>query len=211
MNNINLLITVVKDLETSFKIYSKSIKSYEDPEKVLQSQLNFLKITKTVGNLFKNNSNDATYKTLKKQAAEIIKKYQRISQSFKDQAVGNTEILYSSFEEDKEVYENQEQVVNKINEERHKEVEAIHKEMIQLNEIFKDFADLTQDQGNMLNKVLYDIECTERTTARVNKELEKAKFWSDQSRRKCCWIFLIIFVVVGVLVGVVAGIYLSKN
>jgi t-SNARE complex subunit (syntaxin) len=208
MKNLNPLITVVKDLETSFKVYQRALK-HESPEDILEKQLNFLKIMKVVVNLFKKNSDEPSFKTLKKQAADIIQRYEKIKENFKE--IGNTEILCSSFDEDQDVYQNPQQILDKVNEERRREVENIHREMIQLNQIFNDFNDLANGQGEMLDKVIYDVECAERTTDRVNAELQKAKFWQSQARRKCCWIAGIIIVIFLIIAGVVAGILLSKS
>lgn len=212
MTNLSPLITIVKDLQKSFKQYKSALKHSKDESEVINKQLSFLKLTKVVMSVFKNSENENNeVKTLKKQAKEIMEAYQKLNNPQKIDPTVATEVLCVSFEEDKEVYRDKEEVENKNNEERLKEVKKIHEDLTELSQIFVDFANIVDDQGKDLNKVLYYAEGAERTVARANNELQKASFWQSESRKKCCWIFFIFFIALGVLGGIIAGILISNN
>ena len=211
MSSLSPLVAIVKDLQQSFKSYKAALKLSNEKNGILSRQLEFLKLAKIVMGLFKDQNNEKEVKTLKKQANDIIEAYKKLKNIYKDDPAITTEVLCDNFEEDKEVYNNIQEVEDKNREEMMKEVSKIHEDLTELSQIFVDFSNIVDDQGKDLNKILYYQEAAEVTTARVNNELQQASFWQSESRKKCCWILLIILICLGVLAGIIAGIFISNN
>lgn len=211
MSSLSPLVAIVKDLQQSFKSYKAALKLSNEKNEILSRQLEFLKLAKIVMGLFKDQNNEKEVKTLKKQANDIIEAYKKLKNIYKDDPAITTEVLCDNFEEDKEVYNNIQEVEDKNREEMMKEVSKIHEDLTELSQIFVDFSNIVDDQGKDLNKILYYQEAAEVTTARVNNELQQASFWQSESRKKCCWILLIILICLGVLAGIIAGIFISNN
>ncbi|OMJ82907.1 hypothetical protein SteCoe_16305 [Stentor coeruleus] len=206
--NFEVLIALVKDLQTAFKAFRTAVKKHLEPEELDQKQVAFLKILKSFSLLITNTKDCPEVKNLKRETEQIVKEYKELCKE-KDNIEMPTEILIHSFEEDKDVYNNPEDINNRISLERNKEIVKLHKEMSEINEIFKDFSMLVIEQGVELEKARIEVDIAERTTERVNNELVKARYWDKKSRNKCCCISIIVGGFVMAIGGVVAGVVIS--
>jgi hypothetical protein len=206
--NFEVLIALVKDLQTAFKAFRTAVKKHLDPEELGQKQVAFLKILKSFSLLITNTKDCPEVKSLKRETEQIVKEYKGLCKE-KDNVEMPTEILMHSFEEDKDVYNSPEDINNRISIERSEEIVKLHKEMGELNEMFKDFSMLVKEQGVELEKARIEVDIAERTTERVNNELMKARYWDRKSRGKCCCISIIVGGVLLVIGGIVAGVVIS--
>ncbi|OMJ93585.1 hypothetical protein SteCoe_3423 [Stentor coeruleus] len=206
--NFEILIALVKDLQTAFKSFRTAIKKQLEPEELSQKQLVFLKILKSFSLLITNTKDCPEVKSLKRETEKIVKEYKGLCKE-KENIEMPTEILIPSLEEDKDVYNSPEDINNRISLERNEEIAKLHKEMCELNEMFKDFSILVKEQGVELEKARIEVDIAERTTERVNNELVKARYWDKKSRNKCCCISIIVGGIVLAIGGVVAGIVIS--
>lgn len=203
-----VLIALVKDLQTAFKAFRTAVKKHLEPEELGQKQVAFLKILKSFSLLITNTKDCPEVKSLKRETEQIVKEYKGLCKE-KDNVEMPTEILMHSFEEDKDVYNSPEDINNRISLERSEEIAKLHKEMGELNEIFKDFSILVKEQGVELEKARIEIDIAERTTERVNNELMKAQYWDKKSRNKCCCISIIVGGILLAIGGIVAGVIIS--
>ncbi|XP_050296809.1 syntaxin-16 [Anthonomus grandis grandis] len=69
--------------------------------------------------------------------------------------------------------------------EREKEVNAIVKSIVDLNEIFKDLSQMVADQGTVLDRIDYNIENTQIQVYEGYKQLQKADTYQRKNRKMC--------------------------
>ena len=173
-------ITLLKDLQISLKQYQKSIKDSESNEIITTNQLQFLKISKSLCILFKNQPKNIHLNPIKREADNLIKAYHDISKN-RMNIENETEVICSNFEEDKEIYNNSDEVNDKVLQIRNEEILRLHKDIAELNAIFKDLANLTQEQGEMLTQIQVEVSNAQATTERTVNDLTEASFWQKQS------------------------------
>lgn len=73
---------------------------------------------------------------------------------------------------------------------REQEVNTIVKSIVDLNEIFKDLAQMVSDQGTILDRIDYNIEQTQTQVYEGFKQLQKADNYQRKNRKMCCIIIL---------------------
>lgn len=98
-------------------------------------------------------------------------------------------------------YKNELDLENEVMNEKYEEVEKVHKEILALNEIFKDVAVMVNEQGEMLKQVDKNVENAEKNTGKASKELVDAQEYQSKARRKLCIIFCILSIIVCVVIG----------
>jgi hypothetical protein len=203
------LVSLIKDLETALKSYRKSLKEENKESVVVEKEIHFLKISKTLLQLFGKNSKDPKISGLKKQTESIINAYKELRkpQPLRDDTA---EIVFNSLEEDQGVYYDQQAIEDEIVRQRREEIIKLHNEMNGMNQLMTDFSDLVIDQGIKLEKVENELEVAEKTTERTIKDLKVARFWQKESNRKCCYILLLVLILLGAIGGILAGVILSK-
>lgn len=74
--------------------------------------------------------------------------------------------------------------------EREKEVNAIVKSIVDLNEIFKDLSQMVADQGTVLDRIDYNIENTQVQVFEGFKQLQKADAYQRKNRKMCAIVTL---------------------
>lgn len=74
--------------------------------------------------------------------------------------------------------------------EREKEVTAIVKSIVDLNEIFKDLSQMVADQGTVLDRIDYNIEQTQVQVYEGFKQLQKADAYQRKNRKLCAIVVL---------------------
>ena len=98
-------------------------------------------------------------------------------------------------------YKNELELENEVMNEKFEEAEKVHKEILALNEIFKDVAVLVNEQGEMLKEADRNVENAEKNTGKASKELADAQEYQSSARRKLCIIFSILLVIVCAVIG----------
>lgn len=87
----------------------------------------------------------------------------------------------------------------KMVEAREKEVMGIVKSIVDLNQIYKDLSNLVEEQGTVLDRIDYNIECTQTRVYEGYKQLKKAERYQRASRKMYC-IFILSIVVLFLII-----------
>lgn len=74
--------------------------------------------------------------------------------------------------------------------EREKEVNAIVKSILDLNDIFKDLSQMVLEQGTVLDRIDYNIENTQVQVFEGFKQLQKADAYQRKNRKMCAIVSL---------------------
>ncbi|KAF7270574.1 syntaxin 16 isoform X1 [Rhynchophorus ferrugineus] len=74
--------------------------------------------------------------------------------------------------------------------EREKEVNAIVKSIVDLNDIFKDLSHMVAEQGTVLDRIDYNIEQTSIQVYEGFKQLQKADAYQRKNRKMCAIVIL---------------------
>ena len=75
-------------------------------------------------------------------------------------------------------------------ESREQEVNKIVSSIVDLNVIFKDLSQLVQEQGTVLDRIDYNIECTQTKVFEGYKQLQKAERYQRKNRKVVCILIL---------------------
>nr|CAI5823567.1 unnamed protein product [Callosobruchus analis] len=78
----------------------------------------------------------------------------------------------------------------KFAQEREREVNAIMRSILDLNEIFKDLSQMVVDQGTVLDRIDYNIEQSAIQVHEGFKQLQKADAYQRKNRKMCAIIVL---------------------
>ncbi|XP_063705307.1 syntaxin-16 [Culicoides brevitarsis] len=69
---------------------------------------------------------------------------------------------------------------------REKEVLNVMKSIVHLNEIYKELAQMVQEQGTILDRIDYNVETTQVKVHHGYEQLKKAEFYQRKSRKLFC-------------------------
>jgi len=83
--------------------------------------------------------------------------------------------------------------------EREEGIREIESTINEVNIIFRDLAELVNDQGQMMDNVENNVSQTVVRTDQANQELNKASGYQKSARTKMCCLLLIILIVAAVL------------
>lgn len=73
---------------------------------------------------------------------------------------------------------------------REQEVNTIVKSIVDLNDIFKELAQMVADQGTILDRIDYNVEQTQTQVYEGFRQLQKADSYQRKNRKMCCIIIL---------------------
>ncbi|XP_060527019.1 syntaxin-16 [Cylas formicarius] len=106
----------------------------------------------------------------------------------------DSEEIDNYFMNSKHISQNQllllEEENTKFAQEREREVNAIVKSIVDLNEVFKDLSRMVADQGTILDRIDYNIEQTQVQVYEGFKQLQKADNYQRKNRKMCAIIML---------------------
>jgi len=88
---------------------------------------------------------------------------------------------------------------------RYNEVQEIEKSVLELHQIFVDFAFLTEQQGEMLDQISLHVSNTVEYIESANKEYTIAVDYLQSLRRKQCYCCIFLIVVLTIVIGVAVG------
>lgn len=78
----------------------------------------------------------------------------------------------------------------KVAEHREKEVINIVKSISDLHDIFKDLAQMVQEQGTVLDRIDFNVEQTQVRVTEGYKQLQKAEMYQRKNRKMYCIVVL---------------------
>lgn len=85
---------------------------------------------------------------------------------------------------------------------RDRELRQILSSIVELNELFKEFATLVVEQGTLIDRIDYNIETAHSFVEQANEELRTAEKYQKMSRGSLCILLLVIlFLAIGLFVG----------
>lgn len=86
---------------------------------------------------------------------------------------------------------------------REQEVNNIVKSIVDLNDIFKDLAQMVEDQGTVLDRIDYNIEQTQTQVYEGFKQLQQADTYQRKNRKMCCIIILATSIVLLIILIII--------
>jgi len=87
--------------------------------------------------------------------------------------------------------------------ERDEDVKQIEKDVLEINEIFRDLSVMVQDQGTKINQIHDYIETTTDNTGAAEQEIGQAYASQKKARRRTCLLAAILFAAVVIVVLIV--------
>lgn len=78
----------------------------------------------------------------------------------------------------------------KVAEHREKEVIKIVQSIADLHDIFKDLAQMVQEQGTVLDRIDYNVEQTQTRVTEGYKQLQRAEMYQRKNRKMYCIVIL---------------------
>ena len=67
--------------------------------------------------------------------------------------------------------------------------------MRELNQLFSDLAVLVNEQGELMDQILSNVQTSVQYVEKGRDELQKAKKYGKKSRKKLCWVMMVVFVI----------------
>jgi len=91
-------------------------------------------------------------------------------------------------------------------EHRHQRIQAIERDVLEVNEMFRDLAHLVNEQGEHIITIETNVSNTKQHTEAAHAELLKAEEYQMRARRKqCCILFILLAVAAAIAVGIWAA------
>lgn len=87
-----------------------------------------------------------------------------------------------------------------------RDVLALEKSVMELHQMFQDFAQLTEMQGELLDQIQYNVDAAKEFVGEGNVDLEGAIELQKSIRKKTCCI-MITLVIIGVIVMAALGLF----
>lgn len=88
---------------------------------------------------------------------------------------------------------------------RHKEIQALEKSLLELHEMFVDMALLVESQGEMIDRIEFAVEQSHNHVRHAVKDIVVAHQLAKKSRKKCICILILIILVLAISAAVIAG------
>jgi len=85
---------------------------------------------------------------------------------------------------------------------RDTQIRALHGEIVQVNEIFKDLARIVGEQGTMIDSIQNNISSANTNVEAGLNEVKEADKHQQSSRKKLCFLAIFVTVIVAVIVVV---------
>jgi t-SNARE complex subunit (syntaxin) len=86
---------------------------------------------------------------------------------------------------------------------KYQDVQALESSVAQLHEMFVDFAQLTEQQGELLDQIEHQVKNASDYIDEGNADMTQAVDYAIQYRKKQLCLLLIVLVVLGAIVGIV--------
>ncbi|OMJ76723.1 hypothetical protein SteCoe_23836 [Stentor coeruleus] len=204
---------ISKDLQK----YSKIIREYEHSSghKRREKSEEITKLHEYLKAIFeKPRSNKDT----KAKLSSLEKQFKQLNENFGKMRTNDEVELKASFDTEENLesigvqertslaYRDSAQLRNEELTERKAQIEALNKDFVEVNEMFKDAAKMIHEDGKHLDVAEKHVIVAVAETGKGVQELHKADGYQKSARKKMMCIFLIAAVVVGVLLAIVLGV-----
>lgn len=88
------------------------------------------------------------------------------------------------------------QLKKQVYEERQEKIQELHKDMVVVNEMFKDMSNLVKEQGEMLNVVERHVDVAVKETDVAAKELIKASDYQAKANKKKICLYIVLALII---------------
>jgi archaellum component FlaC len=144
----------------------------------------------------------AQFQSLSRQFEELKTILKDLEEAYARRTV--RESIYAStglVQYDELAYKNEEEIDRQLLQEKHEAAEEIHKDIVKLNEMFKDVAGMVNEQGQGLDRMDQNLEVAVKSTDQANKDLNSAKGHQLNARKKACYltVFAIFIICLGLI------------
>lgn len=123
-----------------------------------------------------------------------------------DMLVGNT-----GFSQTKQILQMEEDVDLEMLHEREEAIKKLERDIVDVNQIFKDLGMLVHEQGEVLDSIEANVENAQVRVQEGTQQLAKASDYQSKARRKKCYCVVILLVVLLVIGIIIAIVFASKN
>mmetsp|Transcript_10710 Transcript_10710/g.20843 ORF Transcript_10710/g.20843 Transcript_10710/m.20843 type:complete len:177 (-) Transcript_10710:2488-3018(-) len=146
-------------------------------------------------------------KVRKNMSQSLMLRLQGYSQKFRKMQQNHLSIVQKlepqsdllSLDHSQDSLEEQDDQVYVVAKDRSEAIHSLVQNLQDLTEIFKDLSTLIVEQGNILDRIDFNIEQTLDHTEKANKELEKALNHQKCGRSVGCIILLVVLILVAIL------------
>lgn len=103
-----------------------------------------------------------------------------------------------------EIFQQSKDELQRIIENRN-DIYRIEQSMRELNQLFNDLAMLVNEQQEALDNILTNVQNSVKYVEKGREELQKAKKHAKKSRKKFCWLIVIVFVIFMFVLAAILG------
>ncbi|KAL5021134.1 hypothetical protein ScPMuIL_000289 [Solemya velum] len=123
---------------------------------------------------------------------------------FEDDSQGQFEEFTPGFSQTKQVLQMEEDVDLELLRQREDDIKKLERDIIDVNQIFKDLGMLVHEQGEMLGLIEGNVERAQVEVQEGTQQLSKARDYQSKARRKKCCIIVIVLVVLAIIITIIA-------
>ncbi|CAG9571070.1 unnamed protein product [Danaus chrysippus] len=176
-NVVLALVTILQDLSVTFRTsqsnYLRSLTSREERSNAYFDLPNFEELSLQDNDLIPGLTNNQT-DLLFSLPSTSAQNHDDMDHMFQKPALNQKQLLLMQQENTKAILE------------REEEVNKIVKSIVDLNDIFKDLANVVHEQGTILDRIDYNIEQTQVQVHEGYKQLQKAERYQRKNRKMQC-------------------------
>ena len=88
---------------------------------------------------------------------------------------------------------------------KYQDVLVLEASVVELHQMFLDFALLTEEQGELLDQIEHQVKVAQEYIGDGNGYMEKAIETQKSIRKKQCCIIITVFVIIAIIVAIVIG------
>ena len=88
---------------------------------------------------------------------------------------------------------------------KYQDVLVLEASVVELHQMFLDFALLTEEQGELLDQIEHQVKAAHEYIEEGNGYMEKAIETQKSIRKKQCCIIITVFVIIAIIVAIVIG------
>lgn len=117
----------------------------------------------------------------------------------------------AGFSQTKQILQMEEDVDLEMLHEREEAIKKLERDIVDVNQIFKDLGMLVHEQGDALDSIEANVENAQVRVEEGTQQLAKARDYQSKARRKKCFCVVILVVVLLVIGIIIAIVFASKS